>query len=143
MFIRGSFLEAPAHGAVRFGGSDAKRGDRCDDVEVPGRWPGAWRAKRGGESVVARARWPPLSRITLRHILERGLVGHSGCRAFDDEVEGWEAHRDRAIRVLGQVPALASSRAAGEVELPVHPQRADARDVWSPVGAHSRQPERL
>src|SRR5690349_8187733 len=112
----GSALEAPArsagHGA---GGPDAERRPGCDDVEVPGRRPSARRAVGGREGAVAHLRWPSLGRVALRETLERGVVGHLGRRALDDEVEGRERYRDDAVRVLVQVPALASPLATHEV----------------------------
>src|SRR5205823_979852 len=62
-------LEAPARRAVRLRGRDAEGGMEREAVELPGRRPGARRAERGGERVLADLGRPPAVPVAPGHAL--------------------------------------------------------------------------
>src|SRR5204862_1934935 len=102
----------------------------------------ARRAVLGREGAITHARRPSLRRVEFREAPEREFVRHHPGGTLDDEVEPAEGHRDDAIQIFRQVPALAGPGSAREVEPAIDPQRAHPGKMRPPVGANRGQPVR-
>src|SRR5439155_8770427 len=114
--ISPSGLEPPAGRPAGLGRQYPEDRPRLDRVEVPRRRAGARRAVFVGEGAVLHGGRPTLVAVALRESLERLVVGHSFGLALDDQVDAGQCERDRAMGVLGDVPALARPGAAHEVD---------------------------
>src|SRR5215207_11714828 len=123
----------PASRPVRLYGGDTKHRVEGEPVEVPGRWSRARRAVRRRERLALHFRWPATLAVEAGQRLQRRPIGHPGRLALQNEVDTFQAHGDRAGRVLRQIARLAGARPAGEIDIAVVPERADAGGVRSPV----------
>src|SRR5215203_1391500 len=126
-------LKAPAGRAVRLDGGDAKDCVKGEAVEVPGRWSRAGSAIRRCERLALHFRRPPALAVEAGHRLQCRPIGHPGRFALQDEVDTLQAHGDRAGRVLLKIARLAGARPAGEIEISVVPEGADAGGMRPPV----------
>src|SRR6266480_1169219 len=138
-----AILKAPAGRAMWLDAGHTEGGRWGHDVKVPGRGPSTGCAVLGGEGTILHTRRPPLGVIAFHQALERRLVGDHARGPLDDQVDPSEDHRDDALRILRQVPALARPRTAHEVKLTVVPQRTHPRDVRPLVGPTGGQPVRV
>ena len=128
-------LKPPAGRAVRLGGGDTEDRVEGEAVEVPGRRSRARRAVRRRERLALHLRRPPALAVQAGHRLQRRPIGHPGRFALQDEVDALQAHGDRAGRVRRQIARLAGARPAGEIDVAVVPERADAGGVRPAVRA--------
>src|SRR6202521_6479791 len=119
-----AILKAPASRAIWLAAAYPEGSRYGHDIKVPGRWPGARRAELGGEGATTYAGRPPLRVVAFHQTLERRLIGDHAGGPLDDQVDPFEDHRDGAVRILREVPALARPRATYEIEPAVDPQRA-------------------
>ena len=102
-----------------FGSGNAECSDWGDSVQLPRRRSCTGCAVRSAQCVSIYARRPALRRVLFSEAAEHRTVGHSLSHALDDKVDARQRHRNRAIRIAFEIPALASPGSAGEGQLPL------------------------
>src|SRR5438270_10512742 len=135
-------IKAPAGRAIGLLRRHPECRDGRHDVQLPRRGPGTGGAEFGREGAIDGAGGPTLGCVAGRESLERCRVRHLLGPALDGQVEALEHHRKRAVRLGGQVAALARTGPAGEIELAVHPERAHAGQGRPAIGTDGAQPGR-
>src|SRR5947199_9893427 len=103
------WVQAPARRAVRLGRGLAKDGMGRELVDVPGRGPCARRAELVVEGAIAHGRRPAARSEHLSETTELSFIVHFRRLTFEDKVEALRGQRDRAVRILREVPGLAGA----------------------------------
>src|SRR5207245_515816 len=78
-------------------------------VDVPGRGPCARRAELVVEGAIAHGRRPAARSEHLSETTELSFIVHFRRLTFEDKVEALRGQRDRAVRILREVPGLAGA----------------------------------
>src|SRR6266516_1200968 len=101
------WVQAPARRAVRLGRGLAKDGMGRELVDVPGRGPCARRAELVVEGAIAHGRRPAARSEHLGETAEFCFISHLCRLALERNVEVLGGQRDRAVRILREVPGRA------------------------------------
>ena len=128
-------LEPPERGAVWLSRGVPDGGVEGETVEVPRRRTGAGGAEWPREGRALDLHRPAALPAARGQALQGRPVGYPDRLAFEDDIDGWQAGRDRAGRVGGQIAGFTRPRSAREIDVAVESESADPGSVGAAVWA--------